>query len=87
MQTRRLTGKIVSRVVKAGVARIGFDPSTYSAHSLRAGHVSESDRRGIPSSAVRLTTHHQSDAMLSTYTRPRSLFEASSGRWFHEDDE
>jgi hypothetical protein len=40
---------------------------------------------GIGSSAVRLVTCHDSDAMLSVYTRPRSLFDQSAGAYF--DDE
>jgi len=77
-----LTGRAVSRVVKQYAAAIGFDPAGYSGHSLRAGFVSECDRRGIVTSAVRLVTGHQSDAMLSVYTRPRSLFESSAGAFF-----
>jgi len=79
-----LTGRAVSRVVKQYAAAIGFDPAAYSGHSLRAGFVSECDRRGIGTSAVRLVTGHQSDAMLSVYTRPRSLFESSAGAFFDD---
>ena len=35
--------------------------------------------------AVRLVTGHQSDAMLSVYTRPRSLFESSAGAFFEAE--
>ncbi len=79
-----ITGQTVARVVKEYAETIGFDPSAYSGHSLRAGFVSECDRRGITSSAVRLVTGHQSDAMLNVYTRPRSLFEFSAGAFFDE---
>ena len=37
---------------------------------------------GVPSSAVRVVTGYQSDAMLATYTRPRSLFESLAGAFF-----
>jgi integrase len=60
-----------------------MDPSHYSAHSLRAGFVSECDRRGIATTAIRLVTGHATDAMLSVYTRPRSLFESSAGAFFN----
>lgn len=53
-----------------------------SAHSLRAGFVSECDQQGIGTSAVRLVTGHTSDAMLNTYQRPRNLFESSAGAFF-----
>ena len=77
-----LNDKAVGRVVKEAAASLGFDPSGFWAHSLRAGFVSECDRRGIPSSAVRLVTGHKSEAMLATYTRPRNLFESSAGAFF-----
>lgn len=83
---RRLSTQAVSDVVKAAAESIGFDPAGYSAHSLRAGFVSECDRRAIASSAVRLTTGHQSDAMLATYTRPRTLFESAAGAYFDEPE-
>jgi len=78
----RLSGESVSQVVKDSVERIGLERTLYSAHSLRAGFVSECDRRGIATSAIRLVTGHASDAMLSVYTRPRSLFESSAGAHF-----
>jgi integrase len=78
----RLSTEAVSRVVKDAAARIGMDPKGISAHSLRAGFVSECDRRGVPTSAVRLVTGHQSDQMLNSYQRPRSLFESSAGAFF-----
>ena len=81
-----ITGRTVARVVKEYAEAVGLDPAAYSGHSLRAGFVSECDRRGITSSAVRLVTGHQSDAMLSVYTRPRSLFESSAGAFFTDDE-
>ncbi len=79
----RISGQTVAIVVKESVARIGLDPETFSGHSLRAGFVSECDRRGITTAAVRLVTGHQSDVMLSVYTRPRSLFDSSAGAFFN----
>ena len=55
-----LDGRAVSRIVKQYAVAVGLDPGDYSGHSLRAGFVSECDRRGIGSSAVRLVTGHQS---------------------------
>lgn len=68
-----------------GLRPIAAAPSdNYSGHSQRAGFVFECDRRGIGSSAVRIVTGHQSDAMLGVYQRPRSLFESSAGAFFEE---
>lgn len=77
-----LTPNAVARTVKRLAGEIGLEPSGYSGHSLRAGFVSECDRRGIPSMAVRMITGHKSDAMLSVYNRPRDLFESSAGAYF-----
>jgi integrase len=77
-----LNDRAVSRLTKATAERAGLDPSGYSAHSLRAGFVSECDRRGIHSGAVRAVTRHTSDAMLAVYDRPGELFSGSAGAYF-----
>ena len=77
-----LADKAVSRITKAAAERAGLDPAGYSAHSLRAGFVSECDRRHIPSGAVRAVTRHTSDAMLAVYDRPGELFSGSAGAYF-----
>lgn len=79
-----LTGQAISMIVREAVARVGLDPAGYSGHSLRAGFVSECDRRGISTTATRMVTGHASDAMLSVYARPRSLFDQSAGALFND---
>ncbi len=54
--------------------------ASYSA--LRAGFVSECDRRHIPNGAVRAVTRHTSEAMLAVYDRPGELFSGSAGAYF-----
>ncbi len=78
----RLRAPSVAAIVRDAAAACGLDPAGYSGHSLRAGFVSEADRRGIPSSAVRVVTGHASDVMLAVYQRPRALFESSAGAYF-----
>lgn len=79
---KRLSSRTVSRVVKAGISRIGKDPTQFSAHSLRAGHVTwaSSDDVKAPKLAIRAITGHASDAMLDKYNRlgPGDRFEKSS---------
>ena len=77
-----LNSAAVSRVTKEAAERAGLNPSGYSAHSLRAGFVSECDRRHIPNGAVRAVTRHTSDAMLAVYDRPGELFSGSAGAYF-----
>ena len=77
-----LNSAAVSRVTKEAAERAGLNASGYSAHSLRAGFVSECDRRHIPNGAVRAVTRHASDAMLAVYDRPGELFSGSAGAYF-----
>jgi integrase len=46
---------------------------SYSAHSLRAGHVTEALARGADRAAIKRQTGHQSDAMLDRYARESNL--------------
>jgi integrase len=79
---RRLGGGVVAATVKAAAMSIGIDQRTVSGHSLRAGFVSECDRRGIAGAAVRIVTGHASEAMLNVYQRPGNLFRDSAGALF-----
>ena len=79
---RRVGGAVVAATVKAAAVNIGIDHGTVSGHSLRAGFVSECDRRGIAGAAVRIVTGHASEAMLNVYQRPGSLFRDSAGALF-----
>jgi integrase len=44
---RRLAARNVATVVKAGAARLGFDPSAFGGHSLRSGLVTTAIKRGV----------------------------------------
>ena len=65
-----LTPQSVSLVVRAAVEKTGADTSKVSAHSLRAGFVTQAFIAGMPAHDVREITGHKSDAMLSVYARP-----------------
>jgi integrase len=69
---KRLSDKSVDRIVKAAVRAAGLKDS-YSAHSLRAGHVTEALARGADRAAIKRQTGHQSDAMLDRYARETDL--------------
>ncbi len=79
-----LSGEAVAAVLKERAEVVGIYPATVAGHSLRAGFVSECDRRGVPDSAVMRTTGHKTVAMLDVYTRPRALFEGSAATYFNE---
>ena len=46
---------------------------SYSAHSLRAGHVTEALAAGADRAAIKRQTGHRSDAMLDRYARETDL--------------
>ena len=68
----RLCDKSVDRIVKTAARAAGLKES-YSAHSLRAGHVTEALARGADRASIKRQTGHQSDAMLDRYARETDL--------------
>jgi integrase len=72
IESTRLSDKAVDRIVKS-VCRTAGLKETYSAHSLRAGHVTESLARGADRAAIKRQTGHTSDAMLDRYARETNL--------------
>lgn len=70
----RLSGEAVSSIVKRRVAVAGFDPATFSGHSLRAGFATSAVLAGASTFKIRAQTGHKSDAMLGRYIRDGSLF-------------
>jgi integrase len=69
-----LSGEAVCLIVKERVYAVGFDPSVYSGHSLRAGLATSAAQAGVPSWKIRQQTGHASDAMLARYVRHGELF-------------
>jgi hypothetical protein len=71
---RRPSGEAVSLVIKERVSAVGFDPSGYSGHSLRAGLATSAAQSGASAWKIRQQTGHASDAMLIRYIRDGELF-------------
>jgi integrase len=72
VELTRLSDKTVDRIVKRACRAAGLK-ETYSAHSLRAGHVTEALARGADRASIKRQTGHQSDAMLDRYARETNL--------------
>ncbi len=68
VEFRRLSDRAVDLIVK-GAARAAHLKEPYSAHSLRAGHVTEALARGAGRASVKRQTGHASDTMLDRYDR------------------
>jgi integrase len=76
---RRLAGRNVASIVKQGAARLGFDPSTFGGHSLRAGFVTSAVKRGANLIKITDVTGHKSLEMLKTYSRDAEAFVGHAG--------
>jgi integrase len=72
IELNRLSDRAVDLIVK-GACRATHLKESYSAHSLRAGHVTESLARGHDRAAIKRQTGHASDAMLDRYARETDL--------------
>ena len=70
----RLSGDAVATIMKKRVKAAGFDPATFSGHSLRAGLATSAAMAGASSWKIRQQTGHKSDAMLARYIRDGDMF-------------
>jgi len=76
---RRLAPRNVAAIVKTGAACLGFDPSTFGGHSLRAGFVTSAVKRGANLIKITDVTGHRSLEMLKTYSRDAEAFVDHAG--------
>jgi integrase len=76
----RLADGYVSVILKQRLTAAGIDASDYSAHSLRAGLVTEATKAGISTAKIMAQTGHKSFAMLSRYIRDADLFAGNAAR-------
>jgi site-specific recombinase XerD len=74
----RLSARNVAAIVKAGAVRLGFDASTFGAHSLRSGLVTSAVKRGVNLLKICDQTRHKSVEMLRVYCRDAELFNGNA---------
>jgi integrase len=70
----RLSAEAVSLIVQERVAAAGYDPASFTGHSLRAGLATSAAQVGVSSQKIKAQTGHSSDAMLNRYIRDGELF-------------
>jgi integrase len=75
---RRLSAKAVATVTKELAAKVGIDPDSVGAHSLRAGLVTSAVRAGKPEHAVMKHTRHRSVNAFRAYIRDASPFSVNA---------
>jgi len=85
---KAISYKTLNRLVKRACRKAGLEPEgfseakrrRYSAHSLRAGHVTDASSRGAPDNVLMMQTRHADPKTLRKYDRPsQQLEESSSG--------
>jgi integrase len=71
---KRLSGEGVGIVVKRHVEGLGFDPSQFAGHSLRAGLATSAAAAGKSERAIMSQTGHRSLTTVRRYIRDGNLF-------------
>jgi site-specific recombinase XerD len=75
----RLTAQSVANIVKAYAGRAGFDASTFSGHSLRAGFLTSAAGKGASIFKMMDVSRHKSVDTLRGYVRDAELFKDHAG--------
>jgi integrase len=79
VRASRLTDRSVANIVKAYAARAGFDASTFSGHSLRAGFLTSAAGKGASIFKMMDVSRHKSVDTLRGYVRDAELFKDHAG--------
>ncbi|MGD9810151.1 MAG: site-specific integrase [Sphingobium sp.] len=77
-----ITDKTVARLVKTAAAAAGLDPALYSAHSLRAGFLTEAAARRANLFKMKDHSRHKSLDTVADYVRDAALFDDHAGEDF-----
>jgi integrase len=79
MRESRLTDRSVANIIKAYAERAGFDASTFSGHSLRAGFLTSAAGKGASIFKMMDVSRHKSVETLRGYVRDAELFKDHAG--------
>lgn len=74
-----MTDRAVADVVKAAAQAAGFDPATFSGHSLRAGFITSGAEAGVDALRIAETSRHKNLDVLKGYVRRASLMKNHAG--------
>lgn len=78
--TEPLTAEMIAKVVQRRAARVGVDPRSLGAHSLRAGFATEAAIQGRPLDGIRDHLRHGSVATTLRYVRRSRRLKDAIGR-------
>ncbi len=79
VRNQRLAAKSVCDLAKVYARRLGMDPATIGAHSLRSGFLTSAARRGASIFKMKDVSRHKSMDVLSAYVRDADLFTDHAG--------
>ena len=82
LTAKPMSDRGVALVVKARAAAAGYDPDLFSAHSLRAGFLTEAGRQGANVFKMRDHSRHKSLEMVGEYVRNHERFRDHAGDTF-----
>jgi site-specific recombinase XerD len=82
VQSCSLSHEAVSRIIKGYIAKIGLDPKSYAAHSLRSGMLTSCAEAGANVFAMANHSRHKSLDTLRGYVRSANLFREFPGAAF-----
>jgi len=77
-----LSEQSVALVVKKRAAVVGYDPTLFAGHSLRAGFLTEAGRAGATLFKMKEHSRHKSIEMLSAYVRDEEAFRNHAAEGF-----
>jgi hypothetical protein len=69
-----MTGRSVTRILKAAAENAGLEPGRIGAHSLRAGHITQRKLAGESNESIMIQTGHCSEETLRRYDRRAKVF-------------
>ena len=76
LRPNAVTGKTVGAVVRGAAERCGLaDTGRITGHSLRAGHITQASKAGVPDGLIQAHSRHKSDRAFRKYVRPEKLME------------
>lgn len=78
----RLTTQAVADILKRYVEAAGLDPSTFGAHSLRAGYITTAAERGADLARIMDQSGHRDPRTVLGYIRRANAFKDHSGSGF-----
>lgn len=78
ISSHSISNKQVARIVKLRIEKAGYNPSEYTAHSLRSGFVTESGKRGKPIGDIMAMTGHRSLKEVMRYYKSGDILNNSA---------